>query len=93
LLWEAIAPKDANYYGKLKKAASLPDRQKIDRKSRSYHQLVRYKFAGIYTGGARLFREWEKKLSVKTGEGTTTVVSVKQGTLSKATAHWLVADR
>ena len=46
----------------------------------------------IYTGGARLRWEWEKRLSVKTGEGATNVVSVKKGTLSKATIHWLVAD-
>lgn len=36
-------------------------------------------------------REQEKTLSVKTGEGATTVVSVKQGALSKATINWLVA--
>ena len=39
-----------------------------------------------------MFREWDRKLSIITGDGATTVISVKQGTISKVTDNWLVAD-
>jgi hypothetical protein len=46
-----------------------------------------------YAGGARLFRKEIKIFSVMMGADATNVVSVKQGTLSEATAEWVVAGR
>jgi len=44
-----------------------------------------------YAGGPRVLREKRKSLSIKAGEEMATLVSVKQGTISKAAVDWLVA--
>jgi len=85
--------KNQTYQGTGKIAAPLLVQIKKQRVSPALAIRLKIKLVIIYTGGARLRREWEKMLSIKTGAGASTVVAVKLGTVSNVDIHWLAADK